>query len=84
MTAEFDPLRDEGEHYGRRLQEAGVPARVVRQDGLVHGFAILGMMWDRTQQAIAQMAMELRAALSHPAPDAMGRTVNRPSSTLAR
>jgi acetyl esterase len=37
MTAEFDPLRDEGEEYGRRLQEAGVPCDVRRWDGQFHG-----------------------------------------------
>jgi acetyl esterase/lipase len=37
MTAEFDPLRDEGEAYGRRLQEAGVPTTVRRWDGQFHG-----------------------------------------------
>jgi acetyl esterase len=38
VTAEHDPLRDEGELYGRRLQEAGVPARISRYDGAGHGF----------------------------------------------
>ena len=37
MTAEFDPLRDEGEAYGARLQEAGVPTVVRRWDGQFHG-----------------------------------------------
>lgn len=38
ITAEHDPLRDEGELYGKRLQEAGVPATVSRYAGATHGF----------------------------------------------
>ncbi|MET8574086.1 alpha/beta hydrolase [Streptomyces sp. NPDC005012] len=38
VTAEFDPLRDEGELYGRRLREAGVDATVARYPGAGHGF----------------------------------------------
>jgi acetyl esterase len=38
VTAEHDPLRDEGELYGRRLAEAGVPTTVSRYPGAGHGF----------------------------------------------
>lgn len=38
LTAEHDPLRDEGELYGRRLGEADVAVRVVRYEGANHGF----------------------------------------------
>ncbi len=37
-TAEFDPLRDEGDAYARRLAEQGVPVRHVPGPGLVHGY----------------------------------------------
>ena len=38
VTAEFDPMRDEGELYGERLSQAGVVAKVSRYDGANHGF----------------------------------------------
>lgn len=38
VTGEYDPLRDEGELYGRRLREAGVDATVSRYEGAGHGF----------------------------------------------
>ena len=41
ITAEHDPLRDEGEAYARRLQHAGVAVRARREAGLVHGFMTL-------------------------------------------
>ena len=43
LTAEYDPLRDEGEAYGKRLSEAGNQVRVKRIEGALHGFFALGI-----------------------------------------
>lgn len=40
VTAELDPVRDEGELYGTLLQESDVPVRVKRLDGFTHGFIV--------------------------------------------
>lgn len=46
ITAEYDPLRDEGEFYGARLAEAGVPVAVYRIKDAVHGFFSAGTASD--------------------------------------
>ena len=38
LTAEFDPLRDEGEAYAEKLDAAGGAAQYLRCGGLIHGF----------------------------------------------
>lgn len=63
VTAEYDPLRDEGEEYGRCLSEAGVPAEVRRYDGMIHGFFWLPAAIQRGGQAMTDAAEALRKAL---------------------
>ena len=64
ITAEHDPLRDEGEAYAARLREAGVPATVTRYDGVFHGFFSLGMLLDAAKQANEEAYAALRAAFT--------------------
>jgi acetyl esterase len=63
LTAECDPLRDEGEAYGHRLEEAGVPAKIVRYEGAIHGFFTLPF----GGKGRAEAAKELRRAFTQKA-----------------
>jgi acetyl esterase len=62
ITAEFDPLRDEGELYAERMRAAGTPVQLARYGGMIHGFFAMGGMIDRGKIAIRQAAAALRAA----------------------
>jgi acetyl esterase len=62
VTAEFDPLRDEGEVYAARLREAGVPVHLSRYDGMIHGFFAMSAFLDRARAAVAEAAEALRGA----------------------
>jgi acetyl esterase len=63
LTAEFDPLRDEGEVYAARLREAGVSTTLRRYDGQIHGFLTMGSLIDRARTALEETATALRGAL---------------------
>jgi acetyl esterase/lipase len=62
MTAEFDPLCDEGEAYAQRLRAAGVPTRLVRYDGQIHGFLRRLNTFPAAKTALAEIAREVQAA----------------------
>jgi acetyl esterase len=69
QTAENDVLRDEGEAYGRKLDEAGVDVVSTRYNGQIHDFGLLNGIRDvpSTQEALDQAAEALRRYLSPPA-----------------
>ena len=55
ITAEYDPLRDEGEAYAARLREAGVAVTLHRVPDALHGFFSLPPLFDVTRQAYAHL-----------------------------
>jgi acetyl esterase len=63
VTAEYDPLRDEGEAYGKALEAAGVHAEVLRYDGMIHGFFDMGGASPAAQAAIEESCTRFRELL---------------------
>ncbi len=65
ITAENDPLRDEGEAYARKLKDAGVTVDAVRYNGTIHDFVLLNALRQvpSTKAAIAQIIAGLHQYL---------------------
>jgi acetyl esterase len=63
VSAEYDVLRDEAEAYARRLNEAAVATRLIRYDGLIHGFLRRTALFDRARTALVEINACLREAL---------------------
>jgi acetyl esterase/lipase len=66
ITAENDPLRDEGEAYARKLKDAGVTVTAIRYNGTIHDFVLLNALrgLPSTQAALDQISSGIRGALT--------------------
>jgi acetyl esterase len=67
ITAEVDPLRDEGEAYAAHLREAGIPVKVQRYEGVMHEFFGMTPVLAQADKAMDEAAAALREAFTaHP------------------
>jgi acetyl esterase len=64
ITAEYDPLCDEGEEYARRLEEEGALTVATRYPGMVHGFFTRVAVYDDAAKAIAEAGNQMRISVA--------------------
>jgi acetyl esterase len=62
-TAEFDPMRDEGNAYARKLMAAGVAVEHTCHDGMIHNFHAMGAILPQAQQVFLQIGEQVRRAV---------------------
>jgi acetyl esterase len=66
ITAEYDPLRDEGEFYAEKLRAAGVPTALTRYHGVNHGFMFWVGVVDKAGAAMTEACEWLRGIFAGP------------------
>jgi acetyl esterase len=64
VTAQYDPLRDEGDEYAERLTAAGVPVDHAQYGDMIHGFLGMTSLTQSARDARDRIAANLRAALA--------------------
>jgi acetyl esterase len=64
ITSEYDVMRDDGEAYAKRLQQSGVPARIVRCKGLGHMGEVWGAASEKAREPLDAAVQALRAAFA--------------------
>lgn len=64
MTAEYDPLRDDGKAYADKLKSAGVDVQYIEYEGMIHGFVTLANVIDTGKTALEDAAYALKEAFA--------------------
>lgn len=62
-TAEFDPMRDEGNAYARKLLAAGVTVELTCHDGMIHNFHAMGAVLPQARLILSQIGEQVRRAV---------------------
>lgn len=60
ITAEIDPLRDEGEAYANKLSESGIKTNIIRIDGVTHGFITMDKATKKADETLTQISSYLK------------------------
>ena len=68
VTAEYDPLRDEGRAYAQRLRDAGVAVTSDHYQDMAHPFFAFVNVFERSNEAVERVAERIRAAVTSAAP----------------
>ncbi len=63
VSAEFDPLCDDGRNYADKLEAAGVPVKFHLYDGMIHGFLWMSGVLDQSKALVDEIGRDVRAAL---------------------